>query len=231
MKVLVACEESQRVCKAFRDLGHEAYSADIQEPSGGHPEWHILGDVLPLINGFCSFTTMDGMFHEIPGKWDLLIAHPPCTYLSAAGACNLVRHGNLNQERLQKALAAKDFFLSFYYANCDHICIENPVPLKVFKLPKYSQIIEPYYFGDPWKKRTCLWLIGLPPLEKTNPVEPLGFWVFSSGRNDRTTLKILKGVRSPKLRSKTFPGIAAAFADQWSDPGIFSVFDDQLFLL
>lgn len=231
MRVLIACEESQMVCKAFRERGHEAYSADIQEPSGGHPEWHILGDVLPLINGFCSFTTMDGAFHEIPEKWDLLIAHPPCTYLSAAGASNLVRNGKLNHERLQNALAAKDFFLAFFYANCDHICIENPAPMKVFKLPKYTQIIEPYFFGDPWKKRTCLWLIGLPPLEKTNPVEPLGCWVFSSGRTVRTTLKILKGVRLPKLRSKTFPGIAAAFADQWSDPGIFSVFDDQLFLL
>lgn len=215
MRVLIACEESQTVCKAMRERGHEAYSADIQVPSGGHPEWHILGDVLPLINGFCSFTTMDGTFHEIPGKWDLLIAHPPFTYLSAAGACNLVRHGKLNHERFQNGLAARDFFFRFYYANCDHICIENPAPMKCFRLPKYTQIIEPYFFGDPWKKRTCLWLIGLPLLEKTNPVEPLGCWVYSTGRTTRTTLKILKGVRSPKARSKTFPGIAAAFADQW----------------
>lgn len=215
MKVLVACEESQRVCKSFRDRGHEAYSADLQEPSGGYPEWHILGDVLPFINGFCSFMTMDGRLHEIPGKWDLLIAHPPCTYLSAAGAPNLVRHGKFNHERFQNGLGARDFFLSFYYANCDHICVENPAPLKCFKLPKYSQIIEPFYFGDPWKKRTCLWLIGLPPLEITNQVEPLGCWVYMSGSNSRTTLKTVKGVTSPKERSKTFPGIAAAFADQW----------------
>ena len=136
MKILIACEESQTVCVEMRKLGHEAYSADIQEPSGGHPEWHILGNVLPLINGFCSFTTMDGMYHEIPGKWDLLIAHPPCTYLSAAGACNLVRYGKLNHERFQNGLLAKDFFLQFYYANCDHICIENPAPLKVCGKPR-----------------------------------------------------------------------------------------------
>lgn len=216
MKILVACEESQAVCKAMRERGHEAYSADIQEPSGGHPEWHILGDVLSLINGFCNFMTMDGAFHEIPGKWDLLIAHPPCTYLSAAGAPNFAPHGKTNHERFQNALAARDFFFRFFYANCDHICIENPAPLKFLRLPKYTQIIEPYYFGDPWKKRTCLWLVGLPPLVKTNEVEPLGCWVHSTGRTTRTTLKTLKGVRSAKERSKTFPGIAAAFADQWS---------------
>lgn len=215
MRVLVACEESQRVCMAFRERGHEAYSADIQEPSGGHPEWHILGDVLPLINGNCDFATMDGARHEIKGQWDLLIAHPPCTYLSSAGSPNLCPHGKLNHERLQNGLAARQFFYRFFYANCEHICIENPAPLKVFRLPKYTQIIEPYYFGDPWKKRTCLWLIGLPQLEITNKVEPLGCWVYSTGRNDRTTLKTLKGVISPKERSKTFPGIAAAFAEQW----------------
>lgn len=216
MKVLIACEESQTVCAAMRERGHEAYSADIQKPSGGHPEWHFLGDVLPLINGRCSFRTMDGVLHRIDGKWDLLIAHPPCTYLSAAGAPNLAPHGKLDHERLQNAIAAKDFFLSFYYAECEHICIENPAPLKCFNLPKYTQIVEPYFFGDPWKKRTCLWLIGLPPLVQSNVVEPKGCWVNSTGRTCRTKLLEVKGVHSAKLRSKTFPGIAQAMAEQWT---------------
>lgn len=216
MNVLVACEESQRVCKAFRERGHEAYSVDIQEPSGGHLEWHILGDVLPYINGNCFFATMDGKYHVITGQWDLLIAHPPCTYLSSAGAnclfdCN---HNIINREREAKLFEAVLFFNYFLNARCDRIAVENPAPLKYCKLPKYTQIIEPYYFGDPWKKRTCLWLKGLPPLEKTDVVEPLSCWVETS-RTCRTKLMGLKGARSAKDRSKTFPGIASAFADQW----------------
>lgn len=119
MKVLVACEESQRVCTAFREIGHEAYSCDIQECSGGHPEWHIHGDVLPLINGNCEFVTMDGTAHKIDGKWDLLIAHPPCTYLSNAGACRLYpKKGQIDRQRFQRGLNAKEFFMHFYNADC-----------------------------------------------------------------------------------------------------------------
>ena len=154
MKVLVACEESQRVCTAFRELGHEAYSCDIQECSGGHPEWHILGDVLPLINGNCEFATMDGFTHKIDGKWDLLIAHPPCTYLSNAGACRLYpKKGQLNKERYQKGLKAKDFFMSLYNANCERICVENPIPSKIYELPAYTQIIQPFEYGHPYSKK------------------------------------------------------------------------------
>lgn len=218
MKILVACEESQTVCKAMRLRGHECYSADIQYPSGGHPEWHILGDVLPLINGNCEFTTMDGTFHQIIGKWDLLIAHPPCTYFSSAGACSLVFKGHLNHDRLNKALDAKDFFLRFYYADCDRICIENPPPMKVFKLPKYSQVVQPYLFGEKFTKRTCLWLIGLPKLVPTNDVGRPESVTYVS-KNGRLNYKCwcTDYVHGSKARSKTFPGIAEAMASQWTE--------------
>ena len=144
MKVLVACEESQEVCKAFRAKGHEAYSCDIQEPSGGHPEWHIFGDALKAIEGG-QVVTMDGVTHDI-GKWDLLIAHPPCTYLSNAGARFLYPKGVLNEQRLRKGLMAKDFFLRFLWADIPKIAVENPIPSSVYCLPKYTQTIQPYQF-------------------------------------------------------------------------------------
>lgn len=217
MKILIACEESQTVCKAMRLRGHECYSADIQEPSGGHPEWHILGDVIPFINGNCDFTTMDGTEHQIIGKWDLLIAHPPCTYLTAAGACRLVSKGHLNHDRLQKSLDAKDFFLSFYYANCERICIENPAPLKVFKLPKYSQIVHPYMFGEKVTKRTCLWLIGLPQLVPTNDLGRPVTVKYIRKNGDVHYKCWTQNLHTSKSRSKTFPGIAEAMAAQWTE--------------
>ena len=169
MRVLIACEESQAVCNAFRKLGHEAYSCDIQECSGGHPEWHIMGDVLPLINGSCEFNTMDGIKHTIEGRWDLLIAHPPCTYMSNAGACRMYpTKGVVNAERFEKALLAKSFFMKFYNADCPRICIENPMPMKIVGLPQESQRIQPYQFGEPWSKKTYLWIKGLPELKPTN---------------------------------------------------------------
>lgn len=215
MKVLVACEESQTVCKAFRARGHEAYSADVQEPSGGHPEWHILGDVLPLINGYCAFTTMDGKTHRIDDTWDLLIAHPPCTYLTKGGANNLLNkdHTIKDKAREAKGWEAKEFFLAFWNADCPRIAVENPVPMKYFGLPPYSQIIEPCMFGDPWRKRTCLWLKGLPLLFATDIVVPRGSWVGSKSRN--VSNYEWAGKRSAKDRSKTFPGIARAMAEQW----------------
>lgn len=168
MKILIACEESQAVCKEMRRLGHEAYSADIQDCSGGHPEWHIKGDVLPLINGRYGFVTCDGVRHEIPGRWDMLIAHPPCTYLSNAGAARLFRHidgkSYAECERLKKGLMAKDFFLEFLNADVPRIAVENPIPSLIYCLPKYTQIIQPYEHGHPYSKKTCLWLRGLPPL-------------------------------------------------------------------
>lgn len=209
MKVLVACEESQAVCKAFRERGHEAYSCDVVEPSGGHPEWHIMQDVIPLLNGSCRFTTMDGTEHYIAGKWDLLIAHPPCTYLSNAGARFLYPKGILNQDRLELGLAAKEFFMAFYTADCEKICIENPTPSRVYELPKCTQVIQPWMFGHPVQKRTCLWIKGLSPLNPTEIIEERqsskvpGNW-FNKGGKERQ-----------KNRAKTFPGIAKAMAEQW----------------
>ena len=164
MKVLVACEESQAVCIAFRKLGHEAYSCDTQECSGGHPEWHIKGDVLPLINGNKPFITMDGDLHAIVGTWDLLIAFPPCTYLTNAGSVRLRVKGEINKERMAKAVEAKAFFMKFLEADCQKICVENPTPGKIHQLPQYTQAIQPWWFGHPYTKRTCLWLKNLPPL-------------------------------------------------------------------
>ena len=219
LKVLVACEESQRVCSAFRRLGHEAYSCDIIEPSGGHPEWHVLGDVLPLVEREREFTTMDGVTHTVD-KWDLIIAHPPCTYISNAGACRLYpKKGQLNQERYEKGLAAKAFLMKFLEADCEHIAVENPIPSKVFELPPYSQIIQPYEYGHPYTKKTCLWLKGLPKLQPTDVVKPLGGWVCGNAeiwKKQAAQGKVYGKEKSAKHRSKTFEGIAEAMAEQWS---------------
>ena len=193
MKVLVACEESQVVCKAFREHGHEAWSCDLQDCSGGHPEWHIKTDARDLLNS----------------KWDLIIAHPPCTYLTSSSASRLYDKNHLIKDcaRYMDGIDAAAFFMDILTADCPRIAIENPTPLKCFRLPKYTQIIEPYMFGDPWHKRTCLWLKGLSPLEPTNIVTPKGFWVGNNSKG---------GHRDQKLRSKTFDGIARAMVSQWS---------------
>lgn len=217
MKILIACEESQRVCKAFREKGHEAYSCDIIECSGGHPEWHIKQDVLPLLNGRCEFTTCDGKLHTVSSKWDLIIAHPPCTYLSNAGARHLWKGHKLNQERYQSGLIAKDFFMTLYNADCDKICVENPTPSKIFNLPKYTQTIQPYQFGHPYTKRTHLWLKGLPELKTTNIVEPVATFCPSGSYSKKHGEKH-KGLFTrdrARERSKTFEGIAKAMAEQW----------------
>lgn len=206
MRVLVACEESQTVCKAFREAGHEAYSCDVQKCSGGRPEWHIQADALEIIKI----------------KWDMIIAHPPCTYLTAASAVRLFNHDHTvkDEARLEKGWKAKEFFMKFYEADCPRVAIENSLPLKLWGLPRYSQIIEPYMFGDPWRKRTCLWLRGLPPLIMTEaPVEPRGLWVGSTSKRrvpDSEQKYELRSKRSQKERSKTFEGIARAMAAQWS---------------
>lgn len=167
MKILVACEESQAVTKELRKLGHEAYSCDIDVCSGGHPEWHIQQDVIPLINGICSFTTCDGAEHTVDDRWDMLIAFPQCTYMTNAGAVRMRVKGEIVQERYQKAMQAKEFFMRFFNADCDKIAIENPTPMKLICLPPYNQAIQPYWFGHPYSKRTCLWLKGLCPLMPT----------------------------------------------------------------
>ena len=218
MKILVACEESQAVTIEMRRLGHEAYSCDIIECSGGHPEWHIMRDVLPLLNGNCEFMTMDWSEHEINGRWDMIIAHPPCTYLSNAGARHLWKGHQLNKERYQNGLNAKEFFMAFLNAECPKIAVENPIPNRVFKLPAYTQIIQPYEYGHPFTKRTCLWLKGLPPLNPTDVVEPTATWC-PSGSYSKEHCEKSRGMFTTdraKNRSKTFPGVARAMAEQWA---------------
>lgn len=218
MKILVACEESQRVCIAFRERGHEAYSCDILEPSGGHPEWHILGDAVPLVNGGCTFKTMDGTEHTVEGKWDLIIAHPPCTYLSNAGARWLYAGGRLNIDRYKKGLAGKEFFMAFLNADCERISVENPIPSKIYNIPPYTQVIQPYEYGEPWSKKTCLWLKGLKPLQPTNYVADHKPYCSSgsySGTHDPKFKGASRKGGSAKSRSKTFSRIAQAMAEQW----------------
>lgn len=216
MKVLVACEESQTVCKAFRELGHEAYSCDIQECSGNHPEWHIKGDCVPLLVGHCSFKTMDGTKHEITDKWDLIIAHPPCTHLASSGA----RWFREKQQSLEQQKACV-FFMRFILADCEHIAVENPVGIMSTVYQKPTQIIQPFEYGDPHRKTTCLWLKGLEPLKPTNIVEPE--IIKYTRRNGKTTTFDSDYIAGPsadraKKRSKTYQGIAKAMAEQWGTP-------------
>ena len=202
MRVLIACEESQEVCKAFRALGHEAYSCDVQDCSGGHPEWHLKVDALEMLKM----------------KWDLIIAHPPCTYLTNAGAVRMRVGGVIQQDRFQKALKARDFFLKFYNADCKHIAIENPTPMKIVNLPEYTQAIQPYEYGHPYSKRTCLWLKGLPNLVPTEFVEQHQPYVNGGCKDAHGNYRRFQGrkERDPKTRAKTFHGIAIAMASQWS---------------
>lgn len=241
MNILVACEESQAVTKEFRRLGHEAYSCDLQECSGGHPEWHIQGDVLPLLNPSfvplgndygtkikgIEFTTCDGKEHFICGRWDMIIAHPPCTFLTNGGAVRMFRNEKkdyppygtfqmVNVDRLKCGMLAKDFFMLFMYADCERIAIENPIPMGIYMLEKPSQVIQPFMFGDPYSKKTCLWLKGLPLLQPTNVLsEYQPFINGGGGRMDRPNYNGKKFANGSCGRSKTFPGIARAMAEQW----------------
>lgn len=217
MKILVACEESQRVCIEFRKKGHEAYSCDIIECSGGHPEWHIMQDVIPLLNGDCSFKTMDGAKHIINGKWDMIIAFPPCTYLTNAGAVRMRVNGQIVEERYKKAMEAKKFFMTILNADCEKIVIENPTPMKIVELPPYTQAIQPYEHGEPYSKRTCLWLRGVPQIIPTKIIKNHTPYVNGGCKDVNGNYRKFQGrkERDPKIRAKTFPGIARAMAEQW----------------
>lgn len=232
MKILVACEESQRVCIELRNLGHEAYSCDIQECSGNHPEWHILGDCLPLLNGCCSFNTQDGKARSIDSKWDMIIAHPPCTRLCSSGQ-RWLYYGSTEYQNKKKAEQdfAIEFFMEFVNADCGKLAIENPVGIMSRLYRKPNQIIQPFEFGDPYSKKTCLWLKGLPNLKPTKVLEkPEKGWInqhiCKDGRNGGFVNydengKVLSW-NDPKtaiMRSKTYPGIAKAIAEQWAGQG------------
>ena len=209
MRILLACEESQAVCSEFRKLGHEAFSADILQCSGSHPEWHIQGDVLKIIDK----------------GWDMLIAFPPCTHLAVSGA----RHFEQKRKdgRQQQGI---DFFMEMINAPIDKICVENPIGIMSTKFRKPNQIIHPYHFGDPYSKSTCLWLKGLPPLlynKKNENIKQkeLAFAGLPNEVDKGEFVTFPSGKRMPKwyneasgnghLRSKTFPGIAKAMASQW----------------
>ena len=229
MKVLVACEESQAVTIELRKLGHEAYSCDIIECSGGHPEWHIQGDALKFINGNCIFMTSDGEWHQLFGKWDMIIAHPPCTYLTVTGNrwFNVDRYGEKAIQRHKDREEAVKFFMAFANADCPRIAIENPIGVMSSHFRKPDQIIQPWQFAltdeENTEKSTCLWLKGLDPLvSKTAEKPELAYheWTTPSGKLKRQTLwyyntRCLPHSQGATAASKTFPGIAKAMAEQW----------------
>lgn len=223
MKVLIACEESQRVCIEFRELGHDAFSCDIEPCSGGHPEWHIQDDVLPLLNGNCEFKTVNGDLYNLIGKWDMIIAFPPCTHLAVSGA----RH--FEKKRADgRQLEAIQFFSEFLKADCEKIAIENPVNIigtdyikKWFPefsyLPNCTQYIQPYEYGEKARKKTCLWLKGISLLEPTNIVMPdLKSYICKNGKRVTFSKDYNEiGNERAKKRSKTYLGVAKAMAEQW----------------
>lgn len=225
MKVLIACEESQTVCKAFRARGHEAYSCDIQEPSGGHPEWHIKGDVLPILNGG-SFTT-EGGYDVTIDRWDLIIAHPPCTYLSNVATRSFSLRCTAAEKvvkRWENRAKAAVFFMHFALADCPRIAVENPVGFMSSAYRKADQIISPYQFADSIEstdyvtKATCLWLKGLPKLKTNNLPKPNNREIYGempSGKAKTWEDSLCRKGGAAKVRSKTFEGIANAMAEQW----------------
>jgi hypothetical protein len=227
MNILIACEESQEVCKAFRKRGHTAWSCDIEPCSGGHEEWHIQSDVLPYLNGNCDFTTADGAKHHQQGKWDLIVAHPPCTYLTISGNrwFNVERYGDKAIQRIAERERSAEFFMKFVNADCDRIAIENPIGYMNSHYRKPDQTIQPYMFGHPVGKSTCLWLKNLPQLKPTDIVEPER--IHSKGRtggysgaswyatDENGKILSWNDPRTAKIRSKTYHGIAEAIAEQW----------------
>ena len=229
--VLIACEESQTVCKEFRKLGINAFSCDIIECSGGHPEWHFKQDVLQVIkNKGGILETGEELY--IDGKWDLMVAHPPCTYLAVSGARWFYHpedkdlpidkrrpHPKFPNRRKDQEDGIK-FFLALANAAIDTIAVENPVGVMTKHFRKPDQIVQPYMFGDSASKTTCLWLKNLPPLKETNVVDCGEMVKFSSGKSMPKWYSDALKAKTPeerrKIRSKTFPGFAKAIAEQWS---------------
>lgn len=198
--VLIACEESQTMCKAFRDRGCLAYSCDIQPcRKGGWPKWHIQGDATPLIQGRTTFHTTDGRFHRVP-RWTLIIAHPPCTYLCKVSSVQMVHHGIVDKARLEKMYAARDFFFMCLNAKAKFVAVENPLPMRRAQLPPATCYVCPSQFGHKYTKKTLLWLKNLPPILPT---------IFYP--NPKQFVRSSRG----KYRARTFEGVANACADQW----------------
>lgn len=205
LNVLIACEESQAECIAFRRYGHHAYSCDIQKcRRDGHPEWHIHGDVTPLLRGRLQFYTQDGRHHHI-ARWHLIIAHPPCTYLCKASSLHMIIDGVLQQERYEKMVKAREFFFECLHADAPFVAVENPLPMARALLPKPDCFLQPYWFGVKYSKKTLFWLKNLPPIMPENDMQGFKEFVRSS-----------RG----KYRSRTFPQVADAIARQW---GFFAV--------
>lgn len=200
LNILIACEESQRVCSAFRKLGHRAFSCDLQKCSGGHPEWHVIGNVLSLFCAPVKFKTQNGKRH-ILNRWDLIISHPPCTYLCKVSSVHMTINGILQKERYAKMRLARTFFFQCLDAPAKYVAVENPLPMARAQLPKPTTFIQPFWFGSKWSKKTLLWLKNLPPLMPTcfNP-------------NYKQLVHCSRG----KYRSRTDPLVAQAMAEQWS---------------
>lgn len=234
MNILVACEESQEVCKELRKRGHRAFSCDIQDCSGGHPEWHIKSDVTKLIDGHCEFRLQSGQTDRQKGKWDMLIAFPPCTHLAVSGARHFEQKRKDGRQR-----EGIEFFCLFLNADCDKIAVENPIGIisgdyvkqwfpdlaEKYGLPrKFTQTIQPWYWGDNYPKTTCLWLKGLPPLVPAVTEAPemeYKEWTDKKGRKKRQAVWYIDALKAgkdrAKLRSKTFHGVAVAMATQWTE--------------
>lgn len=200
LNILIACEESQAECKAWRELGHNAYSCDIQPcKRDGRPEWHIWGDVTELLEGRCRFQTMDGKLHRL-AKWDLIIAHPPCTYLCKISSVHMVKDGEIQPARYQKMLEAREFFFRCLSAQADYVAVENPLPMARARLPKPSCYADPSWFGVKYTKKTLYWLKNLPPI--------MAEMVYCSPK------QYVHSSRG-KYRSRTFPAMAMGIAKQW----------------
>lgn len=220
INILVACEESQTVCNRFRERGVRAFSCDLKECSGGHPEWHIAHDVLPLLGGNCEFTTQDGKTHKVVGKWTMIVAHPVCTFLTNTGNrwFNVGRYGEKAIQRQKNRDEAAEFFMQFANADCDHILIENPVGCMSTRWRKPEMVIHPWQFGDEAEKTTCLWAKGLPNLVPTKIVGKGEKVTFASGKSMPKWIAdcwSLPAYERSERRSKTFPGIADAIVDQY----------------
>ena len=239
MNILVACEESQAVTKELRRLGHNAFSCDIQECSGGHPEWHIMQDVIPLLNGRCLFRTLDGEVHSLTARWDMIIFFPPCTFLTNTGNrwFNIDRYGDKAVQRQKDREAAAEFFMAGWYADCDTVIIENPIGYMSTYFRKPDQIVHPYYFAEEEddenceRKATCLWFRGVhSPLRYEIKFSPR-LIEYKNGKGTDSPWHMntmsLPSEERARARSKTYPGIAKAMAEQWAGDAREEINNDE----